>query len=649
MKKVKLVSMDLQNYKCFSGKSFLFAKKTVVSGRNRVGKTTLMDAYFDILTGKLSTGAEPADIRPHDKEGNLLRKADVVRVANIDIDGKLHSVKKVDFEKWIRPRGNVEEVFKGNGTTYEVDGIPMKTQKEFVSWLADNIAPVEDILLCSNPKYFLGKLAKSSVEARKTLEKISGFDAEMNASEEFAEALAIMGGHSAEDTIKRLRNNLSKAKDNQEKKNTEIAFEAGKQIKTDFTEELDKIRVKEAEKEELSKKLELLEGDTDKNADLRSKYNELQNSLLEYDAKMRHAEVERISLASRELRIAELALTNLKDTARTKEKGIEKLKYESEQTKKEIRSLGVQWQEQNALEFKEGNAICPYCGQRLPEEKVMEMLSAFNAKKASGLKTIEDRGNTLRDKYAKLAEDIAGLENELEKTNEQLAHAAECLAATKKEHEELMKSSYKQDEDEYRKDIVSHLEEANETLKNVESADVAKIKSLRGEIGALTEEIANLRANVMSQEQAVRVHKLLLMNLNDELLDICDGAAKIEREIQCILDYSIKKNQIIEEMVNKHFHHFQFKFLEFTQEGNPVEVCNLMVDGTAYNGLLNGGDKRLAEVDICRGFQEMKGLNLPIWLDEAGTVDAWRIPETEQQLICIRYAEHDEIEVRSNE
>lgn len=61
----------------------------------------------------------------------------------------------------------------------------------------------------------------------------------------------------------------------------------------------------------------------------------------------------------------------------------------------------------------------------------------------------------------------------------------------------------------------------------------------------------------------------------------------------------------------------------------------MVCDGTDY-GNLNGGDRKLCEVDLCRGLQEMNGLNLPIWIDEANTIDPWRIPvDMEQQLILI--------------
>ena len=57
-------------------------------------------------------------------------------------------------------------------------------------------------------------------------------------------------------------------------------------------------------------------------------------------------------------------------------------------------------------------------------------------------------------------------------------------------------------------------------------------------------------------------------------------------------------------------------------------------NGTAYENL-NFSDKILCELSLVKGLQKLNGLCLPIWLDEASTVDPDRIPKTENQLFVI--------------
>ena len=72
-----------------------------------------------------------------------------------------------------------------------------------------------------------------------------------------------------------------------------------------------------------------------------------------------------------------------------------------------------------------------------------------------------------------------------------------------------------------------------------------------------------------------------------------------------------------------------------------MEVLKIAVYQT-----LNVGDKKLAEIDIARGFQKVNELNLPIFLDEASEVDADRIPDMEQQLITMSRSDEHKLEVK---
>ena len=61
--KVEVKKIYLENYKKFPSKSVDLFPRTEISGRNREGKSTLKDAYLDVLTGKMANGTEPTSIR----------------------------------------------------------------------------------------------------------------------------------------------------------------------------------------------------------------------------------------------------------------------------------------------------------------------------------------------------------------------------------------------------------------------------------------------------------------------------------------------------------------------------------------------------------------------------------------------------------
>lgn len=136
--KVEVKKIYLENYKKFSSKSVDLFPRTEISGRNREGKSTLQDAYLDVLTGKMANGTEPTSIR-RKENGVEVPKVDVVRELTLAIDGKEKVIRKITKQKWRKPRGQSEEVFDGNETSYEIDGFPAKSKDytEFIQSIAE--------------------------------------------------------------------------------------------------------------------------------------------------------------------------------------------------------------------------------------------------------------------------------------------------------------------------------------------------------------------------------------------------------------------------------------------------------------------------------------------------------------------------------
>ena len=160
--KVEVKKISLENYKKFPSKSVDLFPRTEISGRNREGKSTLQDAYLDILTGKMANGTEPTSIR-RKENGVEVPKVDVVRELTLSIDGKEKVIRKITKQKWRKPRGQSEEVFDGNETSYEIDGFPAKS-KDYTEFI-QSIAEPSTLLMCSNPKPFLDTLQKSTAES----------------------------------------------------------------------------------------------------------------------------------------------------------------------------------------------------------------------------------------------------------------------------------------------------------------------------------------------------------------------------------------------------------------------------------------------------------------------------------------------------
>ena len=152
---------------------------------------------------------------------------------------------------------------------------------------------------------------------------------------------------------------------------------------------------------------------------------------------------------------------------------------------------------------------------------------------------------------------------------------------------------------------------------------------------------ANVDADIKIAQAAVVEKEKRVAELNEELRDLGQLQADIEKNIDTVLNFSIQKNKALAEKINPFFHHFQFSFLDYTIEGNPVETCKMICNGIDYNSGLNHSDKILCEVDLLNGLQEMNGLNLPIWIDDSESIDKSRIPVLDRQMIVLRVTDDD--------
>ena len=668
--KVEVKKISLENYKKFPSKSVDLFPRTEISGRNREGKSTLQDAYLDVLTGKMANGTEPTSIR-RKENGAEVPKVDVIRELTLVIDGKEKVIRKITKQKWRKPRGQSEEVFDGNETSYEIDGFPAKS-KDYTEFI-QSIAEPSTLLMCSNPKPFLDTLQKSTAESRKVLEKMSGFDIAqfMEENPQYAHVEEITKGHSVEDTLKKLRKELNAQKKKVDAKNTEIAYETNRSVEAEDTSSL------ESKKQELNAELSKLE----------EQERILEDSAKGYDSlsyEIRGLKSSRdglVSKANEWLRarqkfisdtVSELRLKKSEKESSIRIIGMELDNHirEAQQAKADLdrarqdypRIKEMEWDdsELKAIEaetFNDSDTICPTCGQELPEEQIAELKASFEEKKKfrieteltqkknwesvkqNQLKGICDLGNSASAKLKKTNEEINKLQSEISAAQDEVAELIKQIEEEQSKFTELPESVDMTNDEEYLA-VTARIAELEEKLKSFDDVP-GKKQELRMQVSNVMKQISNVDADIKIAQAAVTEKEKRVAELNEELKSLGQVQADIEKNIDTVLNFSIQKNKELAEKINPFFHHFQFSFLDYTIEGNPVETCKMICNGIDYNSGLNHSDKILCEVDLLNGLQEMNGLNLPIWIDDSESIDKSRIPMLDRQMIVLRVTDGD--------
>ena len=235
MRKAILKSMHLENYRCFHEQpvDIQFGVSTRISGKNGSGKSTIKNAFLDVMTGKNTDGSQTDNVRPV-VNGKEKMDVPVVRELTMDIDGVETSIRKTTKQKRERKFGEMVSIPGSNVNSYEIDGINF-TQKKFDEFVAEKICKPERLISCCNPNVFLAKLNKSTADGRSFLEDLCGFSLEQfieEHREEFGEVQNIARGHKIEDVQKTLNRERNEQKKKIEKQIATIEYEKSKPVQT---------------------------------------------------------------------------------------------------------------------------------------------------------------------------------------------------------------------------------------------------------------------------------------------------------------------------------------------------------------------------------------------------------------------------------
>lgn len=647
---IKLKSMSLANYKGKGTHAFSaeFGNVTRIYGRNKSGKSSVMDAYLDVLTSKLADGSEPNSVRPHDENGNDLNRDDIVRELVFDIGGTETTVKKVTSQKWVKEHGTTEQVFKGNKTTYVIDGFESSNQKAFTEW-QERIAKADVLLMCSNARPFLNTVQKSTAEARKILENLAGFSTEKFITEnpKYAHIAEITKNHKIEDVLKQLRRDLAAQKKVAGEAKVELDYERSREISVDGGIEIAELELAINGLKEQIAELDKQENILDEAV---GAYDEASSGVLELKFELSDLERKANEENNRKRREIEDKISDKKFLVKQTEKTIRETEQNISETKAVIKNYSElleryrkEYKSENERIFDENSLICPYCGNEYKEDKKAEIQADFVDCKQGELNRITEKGNDAKAGLEANKDVLLCLESELPEHKKSIEMLNTAIADLEKQLSERPQSIDISDTAEY-KAIKSQIAKKESAL-NAMNNHSEKRAEIREERQQLLDEISEKKAVILKYQSDIEQKEKNVSALEADLRTKNQNVADTEQKIDLLKDFSIEKNKALAEEINPHFKHFQFEFVEYTQEGNPVETLKLMCGGTSYFDGLNHGDRILTECDLVCGLQELNGLNMPVWLDDVESLDSDRIPQIKQQLILLEKTSDEKLKV----
>ena len=278
------------------------------------------------------------------------------------------------------------------------------------------------------------------------------------------------------------------------------------------------------------------------------------------------------------------------------------------------------------------------------EEKVAELKSNFEREQLRHTSDLESKGIDLKKSMKQITSDLDNLVEETKEHNLKIDTAKQKIEELEKRIAELKEEPDLSHNQDYER-ICNELDAKNKALESETTPDDNR-DELNKKKAELLDELSDWRAkkNKIKADETQRAARIA--ELETELTDVSQKEADIEKQINLVEKFGVEKNRKLSELVNTNFDIVKFRFSRPLINGGVEDCCQIEVDGVNYYQTLNVGDKKLAEIDIARGFQKVNELNLPIFLDEASEVDADRIPDMEQQLITMSRSDEHKLEVK---
>ena len=607
---MKLVQLNLQNFKGIEFGDFRFTNNTIILGDNATGKTTVFDALCWLLFGKDSLDRADFQIKTL-KNGEPVHNVNhMVQAAFDNEDGTGFTLKRIYREKYSNPRGG-EVKLTGHTTDYFINDVPSK-EKEYKAFINNMIN--EDVFkLITNPLFFNEQYTWQN--RRKLLLEMCGDvdDASViNSKEELKRLTELLNGRSVDEQRKIIASKktaINKELDmipvriDEAVKCKPTPLKAEQKLKDDIATIETAIKQLEEDKSVIINGLDGAER-TAKIREVKRKLADRKSQLMnEHTDKERRLEHEyKLSLV--QLQMAESERDRYKDREY-------ELDSQIKQEEARIEKLQSEFDKFNQSQF--DDELCPTCGQPYPAEKRAELEAIFNTQKATNLEEWQkliDSAEALKQNYIEQKEimqvKVDGMSSQIEE-----------LSNTKDTKEKAMNEVGEVDLD---NDVQVNDLKAELFMLELDEDNTSddQLKRLDNELSELADKRNTLQTE-LTKYDVIRDITKRINELEQEQQRLINEKNLVD-ETAFLLDEFVKaKVEMLEDTINKHFTMTTFKMANVLVNGSVEDCCETMVNGVPYRSL-NNAARINAGIDIINALTEFYKVNAPVFIDNAEAV-----------------------------
>lgn len=664
-RELKLNWVEMENFKGAKNLRIDFTDETTLRGDNATFKSTTVDAIYWGLFGKNAEDNTKFSVKPLDKNKKTDPKNKTKVTTGWTIDGVQEVFSRGVVEKWVKPHGEVQKVYEGDVTKFEINGVP-KQKKEFDIIVGSIISgPLFRVL--SNPMEF--NRLKWEVK-RELLIKIIG---EIDESKVLSSIITVSDKGDYNGLIGSLNSGSLE----------NYKLELAAKIRP-IKKALEAIPIQIEEKQRDVNQIEVLDW-SDLNTQIEAKKALIVgiDETLQDSSKKHTKQAEKQTLITKQIGEKKIKLQEIENEAKIEaNKGLNKkleekakltTKHQSlllaeGETKKVIGAIQNNLEKQDVIkkeslekyhkikttvfEIDENETKCPTCevdkvklhklflemdGQsetieeienildiKSINEQVEEMEGNFNSNKAELLAENVKAGKAINKLIKEFKAKEDNNEAILKKTKSDI-EAIKLKIAAIGEIDETEKPVDLSNNQKHI-DCANEIEALQKSVIEVKPADNSKLKLEKETINV---EIDSLKTSLNGKVEIDKAEKRI-SELETQQTKLAQEEANLEKEQNAIEKFERAKMDVLETKVNGLFQTVTFKMFEKQKNGGKKDDCICLINGVPYSDA-NTASKINAGVDICNVLQEFNKYNIPIIVDNRESVTT--LVKTKSQII----------------
>ena len=657
---VKLVSTHCENFKGFKNFDVEFGDKiTHIKGANGLGKSTIAELLMWVLHG---VGNDP----------KVRREVDKVPVADVPVVGEITMMVdgKEIIAKKVQKRTTKKDSSYSDDNTYSINGVE-KNLKDFIAYFDFDF---DDLLMCMNIGAFLAKKPKDMRDFLFKLPQDITINDIVSKYPEFAELVPLLEKYDVEEISSMNKASVLKL-------NKEIAGYPGRidEVNRQIVEDVDTAEL-ELQKNELQRQIAGIEKQEEDSLAQSKQFDSMSKDIMDLQFKRSGIEqaanvvlIEQKKEIQKRIDEAELQFRQAMNNSSMAEMDKQRLLEAIDRKKEHKASLLQEYTNTSqrifpqyvALpKFETDSFICPTCGQDLPEDIKIQKLEQYEInsqkhrekydkekkdweqEKADLLTTISEKGRTLKAEIERMeGTELPDIENRLKSSNDQKVVANGAKNKAMEELNALPGQVDLSDNQEYEA-LCQEILKKEEALRSVNTgADyratlrLQKAK-LQAELDSVKEKISRTTKNVELEER--------LSFLRNEQLQKEQSKADCEKILDLLDQLDQRKNELLVDSINSYFGgRVTWDLFAFAKNGGyKKDYCVPRIDGyEIHDNTANHGRKIEAMMIIALTIQKIVGIQCPVILDDGESLDPWRLPICESQLIVMSRADNKELMV----